>query len=1259
MKKITPYLLIIISSLLSILSFSQPGSLDPTFGTGGKTQTNFSETNPLYLTANAVALQPDGKIVTIGKIAGGTHLSSKSGVFRYNQDGTPDTSFDNDGFAIIGIGPIFTASSITIQADAKIVVAGFVTSPFGNPDFALARYNADGRPDSSFDGDGILTTSIGDYAEAHALAIQVDGKIVVAGYSIGQFAPGVSGVITIARYNKDGSPDNSFDGDGIVTTIIGGFSSANSVAIQADDKIVVAGQSDNRVMIARYNSDGSLDNSFDADGIVTTAIGANSFANSVVIQSDSKIVIAGSTDLGAQVYFIAARYNTDGSLDNSFDADGIVTTAIGNTASANSMALQTDGKIILAGTSIAGNQTVFTMTRYNIDGSLDINFNNSGILTTVIGKSSSGNSVAIQTDGKILLAGFSTAGTGLAMSRYNTNGTLDNGFDGDGILIMEFRFSHEKANSIAIQSDGKIVLAGFSNTDPLPTYNFNSEYFFAIARYNKDGSLDSSFDGDGKLTSPASPAYDVDIINGVTVQEDGKIVIAGNSFASGVHNFAVGRYNANGSLDSSFDNDGILTGTFGYTSFATSVAIQTDGKILVGGYSSINAATVAAMARYNPDGSLDNSFDGDGKLSDIFGTPSSINSVVIQTDGKILAAGSGPNGFAIARLNTDGSFDNSFDGDGRQSIPFSSSFDAANAMALYNDGRILLAGETYTGDVFDFAMARLNADGSLDNSFDEDGKLSSTVNSEVRINSSVVIRTDGRIVSSYNNYNNSMAVLVCYNTDGSLDNSFGIDGKVVITELSGTTKFIEALEISENRIYIAGYSHTEKTQNDFLVAAYLAEATVQISCPSDTTVLAGPGQCRTVVNNIDPVVTPADNNAIINYKLSGATTINESGSASGQSFNNGVTTVTYSIAGEPEKTCSFTVMVKPSPEICGNGKDDDCDGRIDENCHKLPKIYITNTAVREGNSGTRHATFELNLSKTSDKPVTVEYHTADRTAQAPEDYEQKSGTVTFPPNTRTKKIVIKVKGDRLPEANERFVIILSDAVNGVIHNGRAVCTTIDDDPVPTITIHNAVADENCQQVSVRVSLSEPSERVVTLKYYTKDGSAKAPEDYTAISNGTLVFQPGEITKNISIVIKEDALCEPTEKFYVILNQAENASLNCREAEVRILNSDPVNNVMSKGAPATQVQPDKNRMIVSPNPANQVMNIRLLAKTIKGEIRIELLDQNGKIIKQWIKNYYSEDQSLSLQVADIPGGIYTVVIEDGKGNWIGQHVVIGH
>ena len=218
--------------------------------------------------------------------------------------------------------------------------------------------------------------------------------------------------------NANGSLDTSFDTEGKVTTALGSAGNgAQSVAIQSDGKIVVAGSSnDNDVSgddfaLARYNTDGSLDTSFDTDGKVTTAIGSsNDRAYSVAIQSNGKIVVAGnSSNGGFNTVFALARYNTDGSLDTSFDTDGKITTAIGSaTDTAYSVAIQSDGKIVAAGYSYNGSNNDFALARYNTDGSLDTSFDTDGKITTAIGlEADLAQSVAIQSDGKIVAAGSS------------------------------------------------------------------------------------------------------------------------------------------------------------------------------------------------------------------------------------------------------------------------------------------------------------------------------------------------------------------------------------------------------------------------------------------------------------------------------------------------------------------------------------------------------------------------------------------------------------------------------------------------------------------------------------------------------------------------------------------------------------------------------------------------------------------------------------------------------------------------------------
>ena len=359
--------------------------------------------------------------------------------------------------------------------------------------------------------------------------------------------------------------------------------------------------------------------------------------------------------------FLSA-YTQAGSLNLTFGVGGIATTSFWQ-GNMRSMAVQSDGKIALAGYHFNGSSNSIALTRFNIDGSLDNTFDGDGNLSTLIGTASEGNAVAIQPDGKIVLAGssYDNSGSGddvFLLVRYNTNGSLDNTFDADGIATTTFSGSNgDIANALLIQTDGKIILAA--------SHHNGSRQDFAILRYNSNGSLDNSFDTDGKLTTAIGSSDD--IAYSIAMQTDGKIVVAGQSDISGNNDFVLVRYNSNGSLDNSFDTDGKLTISIGFAQDEAALAIQANGNILIAGSNGSNFIA----ARFNANGSLDNTFDGDGIAITPVGIASSAEatSMEIETDGKILVAGfafvAPGRDFALVRYNSNGSLDISFDGDGK------------------------------------------------------------------------------------------------------------------------------------------------------------------------------------------------------------------------------------------------------------------------------------------------------------------------------------------------------------------------------------------------------------------------------------------------------------------------------------------------------------------------------------------------------------------------------------------------------------------
>jgi uncharacterized delta-60 repeat protein len=285
----------------------------------------------------------------------------------------------------------------------------------------------------------------------------------------------------------------------------------------------------------------------------------------MAIQPDGKIVVAGVVynSEGFNLDFAVVRYNTDGSLDNSFDGDGIVVTdfSAGKEDQIQSLALQEDGSIVVAGWSFNGNDFDVVMARYLSNGSLDPSFDGDGKVSTDFGGSTDkAKSVAILNDGKIVVGGETNTGStyDFALARYNPNGSLDASFDTDGKVVTDME-GHDFIKSMAIQTDGGIVVAGSSNTSLFGrSVNANLNGNFALARYTANGTLDNTFDGDGKIMTDLGSNDDE--ASDLVLQNDGKIAVVGNSNTA---DFNIVRYTANGSLDPSFFGNGITTVDFG------------------------------------------------------------------------------------------------------------------------------------------------------------------------------------------------------------------------------------------------------------------------------------------------------------------------------------------------------------------------------------------------------------------------------------------------------------------------------------------------------------------------------------------------------------------------------------------------------------------------------------------------------------------------------------------------------------------------
>lgn len=396
-------------ALFSLPFFSSTGSLDLTFGSNGTGIV--TEAIGRSNTLKCIAILPDDSIIGVGKV---TVISSASGIARFTPNGILDTSYNSTGYAQLSVGPQTTMQAVVIQPDSKAVIAGYVLD---NPTKSvIARYDTTGMLDTSFNSTGYVVANIANGSSIQAVCLQPDGKIIVGG-TAGQGTPS----FFVARYNSDGSVDTSFGIDGIAQVYPGYVSSIHALCIQPDGKILAAGYAWNFntdvFALARFNSDGTIDEAFGTDGTVTTQIGASSQAQAMIIQPDGKIILGGHTTSNYIHYqFALARYDSTGALDTTFNTTGTVITAINYSSGVYALSLQQDGNILAGGYDFGARYTTFALARYLPSGILDGSFGTAGIALTEIGASAQINSLAFQSDGKIIAAGFSD--TNAALTRY-------------------------------------------------------------------------------------------------------------------------------------------------------------------------------------------------------------------------------------------------------------------------------------------------------------------------------------------------------------------------------------------------------------------------------------------------------------------------------------------------------------------------------------------------------------------------------------------------------------------------------------------------------------------------------------------------------------------------------------------------------------------------------------------------------------------------------------------------------------------------
>ncbi len=482
---------------------------------------------------------------------------------------------------------------------------------------AAAQSQTAGSLDATFDGDGRASLDVQTlHNHAFAVTVQTNGKILVAGNNVNAFPD----AIILARYTPAGSLDSTFGQMGVVETLLGEDTcQIRAIAVQPDGKILLAGAksvglSSSDFLLVRYNSDGTLNVTFDADGWTATSFSHNDTGHAILLQPDGKIIVAGQANGEVNVYegdFVLARYNPNGSLDTTFDGDGKLTTRFGAASSAHALALQADGKIIVAGESrliLDTSDADFALARYHTDGALDANFGAGGkVISDFNNRHNAARSLAVLPDGRILVGGEArgTGGLDFALARYNANGSLDATFGTGGSVMTDVSGRDDaigETRSLVVQSDGKIVLAGSVQTSANNTD-------FGLVRYNANGSPDASFGMGGKVTTDfGSPG---DFAAALALQPDGKLLVAGRAMLTPLmgtnlkyFDFALARYHTGLVVEQNraafdFDGDGM-----------SDISVFRDGTWYV---QQSTSGLMALQFGFASDRLVPADYDGDGK----------------------------------------------------------------------------------------------------------------------------------------------------------------------------------------------------------------------------------------------------------------------------------------------------------------------------------------------------------------------------------------------------------------------------------------------------------------------------------------------------------------------------------------------------------------------------------------------------------------------------------------------------------------------
>jgi|GEM_PF-2265606 len=681
-------------------------------------------------------------------------------------------------------------------------------------------------------------------------------------------------------FAQPGTLDNTFGANGKITQNLSAPQvTVVDMVLQADGKIVVLAKADynhrTRAVLLRYNTNGTLDNSFDGDGVVTTQLGPSiTYTDdpmAIKLQTDGKILICGlSYEFISEA--VVVRYNTNGSLDGSFGAGGIVYVSDQGVNKITDMAVLANGDIFLLTTS-SDFFRYLVLIKLNINGSHNAGFGTGGVVKLTVNNNYEPDftQLEIQTDGKFVVAGtpFRFPGPGdpnFLLVRININGTLDNTFGTGGAMEADAGTAErDNLADVALQSDGKIIATGVG-------YDANHLTYTYAMRATSTGIPDNSFGvGGWQFIDAATTGFGS--FGQVALQSDGKAIIGGFARnAQGNFTMAAARLTTAGILDNTFDSDGIsLIQVNNSNSYGYIPVQQADGKVVLAGIAGNGTILSASIGRLSILGQTDNTISAGSTAITYLGSGGDYDigeKVLLQTDQQILHIRKRKNGFlpdiTITRHNPNGSFDNTYGTGGRVSVDLSGEYSYLNASVLANNKVLMVCGLQEILKGYQIAVVRLNETGNLDSTFGINGKflLNTHVNTMVEsVLQSAQILPDGKIMLLASETRGSSdadtSLLVRLNADGSYDNTFAGTGKI---RLSDTARYDKISVQTDGKILLTFASKEYGYNSTTLIIRYNSNGSIDNTFNGGQALASGTNQ---------PLMTVQANGAIVLSDMDG------------------------------------------------------------------------------------------------------------------------------------------------------------------------------------------------------------------------------------------------------------------------------------------------------------------------------------------------------------------------------------------------------